>query len=318
MSKPFKLVEVKNSKPIGSDRFYAKVIAEKDFGKGYWKTLVIGVFEKLHDVETKLGEYEYGYHNAHLTFYPFEQDGKWYALYAPENYTCTAVMSLPDCKQIAQINQQFCPVEFYVPKVFNEQCTEEHYTKFGFVSGCVWGDDGSWKVEYVDLSRVSEGIIKQDARFGYLELPHGLPLSRAIEVDWEHDDGNSQVSIATQMTFRFWDGDRVHNFSRDHVNESCTANHHGEKDGEVHKSYYLEFEGKQKGFFLSEQEAKWALQKALDLHFSDAKIVSVDSIILDGFRTIDKRVLPHARYYTSYVTRREEFETQDIIDVSDF
>ena len=28
----------------------------------------------------------------------------------------------------------------------------------GFVAGCVWGDDSSWKIEYLDLSKADEGI----------------------------------------------------------------------------------------------------------------------------------------------------------------
>lgn len=41
---------------------------------------------------------------------------------------------------------------------------------FGFVWGCHWGDDGSWKVQYLDLSRVQEGVVRREERFGYVEL----------------------------------------------------------------------------------------------------------------------------------------------------
>jgi hypothetical protein len=41
---------------------------------------------------------------------------------------------------------------------------------FGFVWGCYWGDDSSWKVQYLDLSLIQEGIIMRDDRFGYVEL----------------------------------------------------------------------------------------------------------------------------------------------------
>ena len=41
---------------------------------------------------------------------------------------------------------------------------------FGFVWGCVWGDDSSWKVQHLDVSGVSEGVILRDDRFGYLKL----------------------------------------------------------------------------------------------------------------------------------------------------
>jgi hypothetical protein len=32
------------------------------------------------------------------------------------------------------------------------------------------GDDSSWKVQYLDLSRVQQGVVRRDERFGYLEL----------------------------------------------------------------------------------------------------------------------------------------------------
>ena len=41
---------------------------------------------------------------------------------------------------------------------------------FGFVWGCVWGDDSSWKVHHLDLPSVHDGVIRRDDRFGYLKL----------------------------------------------------------------------------------------------------------------------------------------------------
>jgi hypothetical protein len=42
--------------------------------------------------------------------------------------------------------------------------------EFGFVWGCHWGDDSSWKVQYLDLSQVQQGVIRREERFGYVEL----------------------------------------------------------------------------------------------------------------------------------------------------
>ena len=50
----------------------------------------------------------------------------------------------------------------------------------GFVWGCKWGDDSSWKVECLDLSRVAEGVLKRDSRLGYYELPNKISLQDAI------------------------------------------------------------------------------------------------------------------------------------------
>jgi hypothetical protein len=47
------------------------------------------------------------------------------------------------------------------------------------VAGCVWGDDTSWKVQYLDLSRARQGIVTRDDRLGYIELPAGIRLANA-------------------------------------------------------------------------------------------------------------------------------------------
>src|SRR3989344_3783447 len=139
-----------------------------------------------------------------VTFFPFVRNGKHLALYS-RNYSCTRIMELPSCEDIGgeEITENgFCPAEFYVP-VFREfkftsantgelitdyatqkDCLELKgdrlelgpitYCDFGFVSGCVWGDDTSWKVEYLDLSEADKGILKRIDKFDYLELPHGI------------------------------------------------------------------------------------------------------------------------------------------------
>lgn len=66
----------------------------------------------------------------------------------------------------------------------------------GFVAGCIWGDDGSWKIEYLDLSRADEGIVKPEARFGYISIPSALDLNKAITMD--ADDDYISLRIATE------------------------------------------------------------------------------------------------------------------------
>src|SRR5271157_1922289 len=124
----------------------------------------------------------------------------------PPDYTksCT-------CYKI--VHRHGCPIcpETRVP---NESCTckeewDEFYKKrhvwhfpdrvHGFVAGCVWGDDTSWKIEYLDLSRADEGIVKRDARFGYIEMPARLDLSKAIDVDVYEED--ILLTIAVQRHF---------------------------------------------------------------------------------------------------------------------
>ena len=72
--------------------------------------------------------------------------------------------------------------------------------KHAFVAGCHWGDDSSWKIQYIDVSRIDEGIIVRDDRFGYIELPSGLSLKKAIDMeDLEESDG--RIKIAVDLKF---------------------------------------------------------------------------------------------------------------------
>lgn len=194
----------------------------------------------IFDNGTQIGSYFRNYHSfGDSTFYAFEQNGKWYALYS-RDYTCTRIMSLPDCVDIGgevPENEGFCPVELYVPQIcfqklsqadprpynprhdperwatkvphdgyveyrwdqsqeFKDTCKKfdaefdewmnkypyvTEYAPWGFVAGCHWGDDSSWKIQFIDLSKASDGIITRDDRFGYIELPSGVSLESAID-----------------------------------------------------------------------------------------------------------------------------------------
>lgn len=78
------------------------------------------------------------------------------------------------------------------------------YYSFGFVAGCIWGDDSSWKIQFLDLSEITRGFIKRDERFGYIELPEGMALKQAVNMgDYRYDltDEISYVTIAIQKRF---------------------------------------------------------------------------------------------------------------------
>jgi hypothetical protein len=66
------------------------------------------------------------------------------------------------------------------------------YHPFGFVAGCIWGDDSSWKVQYLDLSRAAEGVLKREERFGHLELPNAITLEQAVDLQFI-DHGEEKV-----------------------------------------------------------------------------------------------------------------------------
>jgi hypothetical protein len=100
-----------------------------------------------------------------------------------------------------------------------EERTEEHHHApvgplthhpFGFVAGCVWGDESSWKVQYLDLSGAAEGILRREERFGYIELPDGLTLEGAVDlIDYQsdlEDDNAHEVRITVVQRFDLRDG----------------------------------------------------------------------------------------------------------------
>jgi len=210
--------------------YYAKKIEDVDHGKGYWKTMKIGVFN---DKDEQIGSYERDYSSFFNTFEVFKQKDKWLALFSA-HYETTGIMELPSCKILGENNSGFCPVDFYVPnyyiyefdiedkkgkkkhyKSFINQVTEETlkngedpdvkvedilYHKFGFVAGCYWGDDSSWKIQKLDLSKAYKGKVKLEDTFGYAELPNGLKLKDAIDLS-SYDEDDSRIMIAVQKHF---------------------------------------------------------------------------------------------------------------------
>lgn len=92
----------------------------------------------------------------------------------------------------------FCPMEFYVPDFldfYDEQDMQEFHTdytkkemkiflsrrNFGFVGGCIWGDDSSMKVRSVDLTKVLDGQVKTEEKFGYTAISKSLQDSISVE-----------------------------------------------------------------------------------------------------------------------------------------
>ena len=83
-----------------------------------------------------------------------------------------------------------------------QQDYESGWIKFppvhGFVAGCIWGDDSSWKIQYLDLSRVEEGVIERHERFGYIELPASVLLRDAIQILSPLQNPRVNIAIATR------------------------------------------------------------------------------------------------------------------------
>lgn len=200
---------------LESRRFRAEAIEQERGGNSWGSSLV-----KIFDGACQIGEYRRNYPAfAESTFEPFQLGSEWYALYS-RDYTSTRVMKLPDCTDLggeAPDAGGFCPVELYVPrykKVIVKDPTGREEEKWwfeteadghtgqqtdqygyhrtfgpwlslttGFVAGCVWGDDSTWKLEVIDLSRAAEGIITRSDRFGHVQLAHGISLADSIRLD---------------------------------------------------------------------------------------------------------------------------------------
>ncbi len=180
--------------------------------------------EMMLEQSVKIGVYKRNYHSfAKKTFYPFHKNGQDYALYSPD-YTSTRIMKLPECEDIGgeEPNKTgFCPIEYFVP--CNERKSHKHRTfnvDFGFVKGCVWGDDSSMNVQYIDLTNVEKGEIeRKPEKLGYHELPENVPLKKAVDLGHYNDDPDfteweNQISIASYRSFKV-DADLNFHFQRD-------------------------------------------------------------------------------------------------------
>jgi hypothetical protein len=172
--------------PKPRDRYAVKG-SPKANRPGTWDSTVVEVFRRAdaRGGPEKICEYERNY-SLLQTFEPFRQGGREFALIS-RDYTRTAVLDLDSGRVVAEEGDAggrgFCPVGFYVPDWWDvhdgsaipgseywDADNEWPTGAFGFVWGCVWGDDGSWKVQYLDLSRVQEGVVRREERFGYVEL----------------------------------------------------------------------------------------------------------------------------------------------------
>jgi hypothetical protein len=202
---------------LGNHMGYAWGVERVPTKPGCWDYNNVWIYEFAGDkVGRRLGGYQRNYSAFYKTFYPFRWEGRDYALYS-RNYTATRVMSLPDCRDLGGEERDsfgFCPTGFYVPV--------SPYTGesggFGFVSGCVWGDDSSWKVEFLDLRKVAEGVLTRTAAYGYAELAsRNDDLSKAIEVDWDENVDESYVEVQAVKKVRVFRHDVNHAWTRNEL-----------------------------------------------------------------------------------------------------
>jgi hypothetical protein len=138
--------------PKPRDRYTTRVTSQKQPGR--WATSHVEVL----DGESVVAAYDRNY-SMLGTFEPFRQGDRHFALISPD-YTATSVLDLAAGEIIAAEEphaEGFCPVGFYVPDWHDihdgtvlpgsmQWRPEDHEWPsgdFGFVWGCIWGDDSS-------------------------------------------------------------------------------------------------------------------------------------------------------------------------------
>jgi hypothetical protein len=190
-------------------------------GVGAWGTLHVDVLDGTGRI---VAAYDRNYPALYRTFEPFRQGDRMLALISSD-YTATSVLDLATGKVIAteEPNEMgFCPTGFYVPDWWDinddsilpgsthwNEHRELPRGNFGFVWGCIWGDDTSWKFQYLDLSRVQQGEILRDERFGYVELASHFKLDPREFIRCSFHDGKCQVTFSVLASFDLTTGTKL-------------------------------------------------------------------------------------------------------------
>lgn len=118
----------------------------------------------------------------------------------------------------------FCPIDFYAPDwweefeekspsvlrssenggfLFSEEDLMNPCGQFALYSGCVWGEDHSWKLRYIDLSRITEGVVTSEDRFGYFPVASGVSEGRRLRDVVEIFDGKyATIPLAAHVNLK--------------------------------------------------------------------------------------------------------------------
>lgn len=166
----------------------------------------------IYDNGVQIGSYARNYSLFYSTFYPFQQNGQFYALYSPK-FSITRVMSLPSCQDLGGEDlglDNFCPVEYTIPfgqLAVNSSNGDYHYedfnARFGFIAGSLFADSPTRQIQYLDLTRVSEGIITRAEKFGYIDLFTGMKLKDAVDIDQIYEPETGRAHIASSKLYVF-------------------------------------------------------------------------------------------------------------------
>jgi hypothetical protein len=205
------------SRPTPRERYSTRITPTS--AEHAWTTVHVEVL----DGERVVVSYDRN-HSMFDTFEPFRQAGRDLALVAPD-YTASSVLDLATGEIVAGEDpdpQGFCPAGFYVPDWWDihdgsvlpgsmhwRDDMEWPRGEFGFVWGCVWGDDSSWKVQFLDLSRVQDGEFHRDDRFGYVELATHPKLAARDLIRCSSFEDDMRVEFSVLESFELVTGQRL-------------------------------------------------------------------------------------------------------------
>ena len=200
---------------------FSTKVSTVESSDGTWNTLQVDILDQAGRV---VFSYARNHSSLYRTFEPFRQGERMLALISSD-YTATSVVDLRNGEVIAAETPDpmgFCPVGFYVPDWWDvhdgrtlpgssrwSADLEVPAGDFGFVWGCIWGDDSSWKVQYLDLSQVQEGKLLRDDRFGYVELADHHKLEAKDFIDCSFYQGRCNVIFATLSEYNLESGERL-------------------------------------------------------------------------------------------------------------
>ena len=181
-----------------ADKKYICSTSPIENGPGVWNSLKVYVYTAEEFVKVngvRVTTYTRNYASMFATFCPFTRDGKDYAFYS-KDYTATSLMELPSGKEIwteAHDTFGFCPVEYLIP--------DEGV--FGFMSGCIWGDESHRKLKCVDLRDLENGNITIFEPFGYCPLATES-IQESIEwFDYEEQEDTIYADINTMQNYEY-------------------------------------------------------------------------------------------------------------------
>ena len=73
----------------------------------------------------------------------------------------------------------------------------------------MWGDDSSWKVQYLDLSTVQQGQLARDDRFGYVKLAARSELAAREFIGCQFYGGKASVRFDVEQEFDLSTGEAI-------------------------------------------------------------------------------------------------------------